>query len=268
MRSAIKSDIVREFEKTGKVSVPVIDVHTHMDDVYGASMPISDIDGCIELANERGVKEIWCAPHGDLFNYVSGKPDIERYTEKYPTRVRGYFGFNPNYSQEYAQRLETAKDKGYFGIKILPEYHRCKVDDDAYRPALEWANKYRRPLLVHTWGGSPFNSIANVKYIAESYPEIRLILGHSAPNECGKAIELAARHKNVYLDLCDIHRNNGVIERMKAGAGSEKILYGTDLPWYDFAYCIGSVLYSDITDGDRENILYKNAERIVGEIVK
>ena len=267
MKAAIKSELVKEFEKTGRISVPVIDVHTHMDDIYGASEPTDDIKGCIELADKRGVKEIWCAPHGDLFTYLT-EPDIEKYMREYPSRVRGYFGFNPNYSEEYAERLKTAKEKGYFGVKILPEYHKCRVDDETYRPALEWAHKYRRPLLVHTWGGSPYNSIENVKYIAESYPEIRLILGHSAPNECDKAIELAAKHRNVYLDICDIHRNSGVIERMKFGAGAEKILYGTDLPWYDFAYCLGSVLYADITDADREKILHKNAERIIGETVK
>jgi predicted TIM-barrel fold metal-dependent hydrolase len=46
---------------------------------------------------------------------------------------------------------------------------------------------------------------------------------------------------------------------------SEKIIYGTDFPWFSQPYCIGTVLGADITDEDRRNILYRNAMRILGE---
>lgn len=46
-------------------------------------------------------------------------------------------------------------------------------------------------------------------------------------------------------------------------AGSEKIVFGTDLPWFDPHYGIGCVVFSRITDEDRHNILHRNAEQLL-----
>ena len=107
-----------------------------------------------------------------------------------------------------------------------------------------------------------------MKKIADHYPDIRLIMGHSAPNRLDDAIALAKEKENVYLDLGDIHRHSGIVAKMVNAVGSEKVLFGTDLPWYDPNYCLGSVLYADIADADRDNIFYKNAERIIRSIKK
>ena len=53
---------------------------------------------------------------------------------------------------------------------------------------------------------------------------------------------------------------------MVAGAGSHKILFGTDLPWYSPHYAAGAVIFSRIDDADRHNILHRNAERILGRL--
>ena len=91
-------------------------------------------------------------------------------------------------------------------------------------------------------------------------------MGHSAPGEAEAAIRLAKDYENAYLDLCDIHRNNGIIERMVSAVGSEKVFYGTDMPWYDPAYAVGSVVFSHIAEQDMENILYRNAKNMINQV--
>ena len=130
------------------------------------------------------------------------------------------------------------------------------------------ANDCSLVLLVHTWGYSRYNDVDHMKRIADRYPDIQLIMGHSSPNRLDDAIALVQEKKNVYLDLCDIHRHSGIVAKMVNSVGSEKVLFGTDLPWYDPNYCLGSVLYADVTDADRDNIFYKNSERIIGRIKK
>ena len=51
-------------------------------------------------------------------------------------------------------------------------------------------------------------------------------------------------------------------------AGSKKVLFGTDFPWYDPNYCIGSVICAKISDDEKEDIFYKNARRMLGQIKK
>ena len=43
------------------------------------------------------------------------------------------------------------------------------------------------------------------------------------------------------------------------------MLFGTDLPWFSPLHGIGCVLSAEITDEDRRNILYRNAEKLLAE---
>ncbi len=48
-----------------------------------------------------------------------------------------------------------------------------------------------------------------------------------------------------------------------AECGSTRIVFGADAPWFNHHYYIGSLLGADITDEDRRNICYRNAERLL-----
>jgi hypothetical protein len=57
---------------------------------------------------------------------------------------------------------------------------------------------------------------------------------------------------------------NGLIEYMVATAGSNKVVFGSDLPWYSQHYHAGAVLFARISDDARHDILHRNAERLLG----
>ena len=75
-------------------------------------------------------------------------------------------------------------------------------------------------------------------------------------------IDTVKKYDNVYLDLCDIHRHSGIVDKMVENVGADKVLYGTDAPWYDHMYCLGSVLFSHISDDDKYKILNANAAKL------
>ena len=54
----------------------------------------------------------------------------------------------------------------------------------------------------------------------------------------------------------------------RANAGSEKIVFGTDMPWYSPHFAAGSVLFAHITDDDRHNILHRNAAKILEKLIE
>ncbi len=88
-------------------------------------------------------------------------------------------------------------------------------------------------------------------------------MGHSGYGEWDRAIGVARDYEHVYLELTAAYHVNGIIERMVREAGSHKILFGTDLPWFDPHYGIGCVVWAKIADEDRHNILHRNAERLL-----
>ena len=56
-----------------------------------------------------------------------------------------------------------------------------------------------------------------------------------------------------------------MIEKLCELVGSEKILFGTDLPWFDEFQAIGGVVAARISDAAKRNILCDNVERLLGK---
>ena len=104
-----------------------------------------------------------------------------------------------------------------------------------------------------------------MRTIAERYPNVRLILGHSCYGAWEEAIALARDFQNVYLELTAAYHVYGLLEWMCKDAGSQKVLFGTDYPWFDPFVAIGCVVFAHISEEDMHNILYNNAKRLLDE---
>lgn len=270
IKMANPSKLAQEFMETGRLgSLSIIDMHTHMGPFYGTFLPEAGLDRMIRMMDTENIEWIISAPHSALFDPVAGNSEIVQAMAQYPKRIYGYYTFNPNYADELARDLaDFARHPGYVGFKLLPDYHKYPLTGDKLTPLYEFANDHGLLLLSHTWGHSSYNPPRMINELARRYPRIKFLMGHSAPGECDQAIALAAELPNVYLELCDTHRLNGIVRKMVRAATSEKVLFGTDMPWYDPHYGLGSVLFSGIGDREIENIMHHNAVRLLEGIGK
>jgi uncharacterized protein len=259
------SALAQEFIETGYLkSVRIIDMHTHMGGFYGSSMPNASADKMLDTMERLNIEFIVSAPHSALFDPTAGNSEIEKVMQQYPGRIYGYYSYNPNYREDICEIDTKIKSNDYIGFKLLPDYHKYPLDGKYYEDVFEYAENKCLPILTHTWGmamyGDCYSSIDRIKNVVKRYKNIKLIMGHSIQGQCDDAIDIANNYKNTYLELTDTYRLNGVLEKMVAKCGSDRILFGTDLPWYDPAYCLGCILYAKIHDKDKINILYKNAK--------
>ncbi|MBP1994116.1 amidohydrolase family protein [Paenibacillus eucommiae] len=265
-----RSKLAREFVEQGRLSsIPIIDMHTHMGAFYGTYLPEAGLETMLDTMDREHIAWIISAPHSALFDPVGGNTEIVAAMAQHPQRIRGYYTVNPHYLDGLEEDL-AAFDRtyGYVGFKLLPDYHKYPLTGDCYRRIYEFANERGLLLLSHTWGHSLYNPPQMIAELAHTYPNVQFLLGHSAPGETDYAIALAKRQPNVYLELCDTGRLNGMVGKMVREAGSEKVIFGTDFPWYDPHYMLGSVLFSGIADDEMRNILHNNAVRLVGRINK
>lgn len=267
---ANKSQLAQEFMETGKLSsLPIIDMHTHMGPFYGTHLPEAELETMLQTMDRENIAWIISAPHSALFDPIGGNSEILEAMERYPDRIYGYYVVNPHYDHDWERDLEAYDGvSGYVGFKFLPDYHKYPLDGEKYRKFYEFANDRGLLLLSHTWGHSPYNPPQMVEKLAKTYKNITFLLGHSAPGECDYAIEIARVLPNVYLELCDTHRLSGMVKKMVERASSEKVLFGTDFPWYDPHYCLGSILFSGIGDSDMRNIIHHNAIRLLPDKAK
>lgn len=263
------SVLANEFiENMSLKSVPIIDMHTHMGSVYGVHLPMKSTQEMVETMEQSNVELIISAPHEDLFDPLTDYSQIENAMNEYPDKIKGYYSFNPNYCDDFDKVIHAIEsNKGYVGLKFLPDYHRYAFDGKAYEVALEYANAKKLIVLVHTWGvsakGESCNSVDKVENVLKKYKDCTILMGHSAQGQADEAIEIARKYENAYLDLTDTGRFNGLVEKMVEKAGSEKVVFGTDFPWYDPNYTLGYILFARIKDSDKINIIRNNAKRLL-----
>lgn len=266
-----KSKLIREFWENGKVpGCPVYDMHCHMGNWSYSYTPYNSPEQMILRMDRAGVKMIAFCHFSALLSPDTANRDNVETVKRFPDRMRAYCGINPNYPQQVEKELETFDSyKGiYVGFKFLADYHCVPITDERYSPVWEYADREQLLLLIHTWNSSMYDGDHLVRKIAEKYHKVKIILGHSCHDRWDEAAEMAKNYSNIYLELCAVtDERSGILEKFVSVAGSRKVLFGTDFPLYNHHYYIGGVLAADITDQDRRNIFYLNAEKLLSPLL-
>jgi predicted TIM-barrel fold metal-dependent hydrolase len=290
MKAANPSPIAREYMAVGRSeSCPIIDMHGHLGHYGGSYFPSAPIEKMVASLERCGVRRIVCAPHSALFSDPdAGNASMQATIDLYPERFLGYWSVNPNHPAAASEGLVAYdRARGFVGLKLLPDYHTCALNDHKYADALAFANERRLLVLVHTWGGSAFNSPELLAEVAQRYPEARFLMGHSGYGAWQVSVAVARDLSNVYLELTAVYvahdydmqpygsgtpsalpsclSVNGVIEYMVQEASSKKVVFGTDMPWYSPYFAAGAVLFARIDDAARHDILHGNAERLLAD---
>ena len=146
------------------------------------------------------------------------------------------------------------------GVKLHPVEHKMDFECPEYQYVYAWAGEREFPVLLHTWG----QEVLRFHKLAQSFPRTIFILGHSGGEEDAvrSAIEVAARHENVYLDTACSYVWYGAVEAMARGAGACKVLYGSDAYWNSMEAAVGRILLAELTDEEKRQILGLNAKRL------
>jgi hypothetical protein len=173
---------------------------------------------------------------------------------------------NPNYPEaDIVAELERCISAGMVGIKIHPETHQRSADDAGYTPVWEYANAHSLPLLSHTGTGGQC-AVKTFEKLAETYPNVKILLGHAGFGSEGadQSIEAANKFPNIYMDITGSNAVYGTLERMVRRAGADRVLFGTDMPFLDPRPQLGRVAFAKIADDEKRLILGLNAAKIFG----
>jgi uncharacterized protein len=260
-----ESEMVQEYLATGIcASCRVVDLHAHYGHFSGIYMPNHTPSQMLATMDRCGVETIVSSGHTALEDMVRGNAEIAEVTAAHPGRWYGYLVYNPNYPLDAKRELALYdRRRTLVGLKFHPSHHNYPIDGEAYQPALEFASENRLMVLSHTWGGSTYDNYQQVAAVAERYPQVDFLCGHSFYGQWEEGMALARRLPNVYLELTAAYAVNGLIEQMVVKAGSHKIVFGCDLPWFDPHYAIGCIVFAHISDEDRRAILRDNALRLL-----
>lgn len=266
----------------------IIDFHTHIFPDKIAEKTIEKLEnlahvkaftngtksGLIESAKEAGVDISVIVPvvtRPEQFNSVN--EFAARLNEKFENekvRLLSFGGIHPK-TLDYKRELRIIRDLGLKGIKLHPDYQDTFFDDISYMRIVDYASELGLISVVHTGVDIGYPDIVHCtpkmvrRVIDEVAPE-KMVLAHFGGYGLWDDAEELLAGENVYFDNAFIY---GKIDeeqflRILGKHGADKVLFGTDSPWSGQKESIEAVNNLPIPEEEKEMILGKNAEKLLG----
>jgi hypothetical protein len=163
-----------------------------------------------------------------------------------------------NMSQEEFAKISTK----FSGFKMHPRAENFNPLGAVAEPFLCAINKIGKPVIIHTRKeNNPNTDPDKLLELAGSYPNIKFVFGHFA-NDSEIFFSKIGKYENAFVET-SIVSSPMIIEVRVRQIGSEKILFGSDFPYSDQEIELMKIKRARITSEAMENILYKNAERVL-----
>ncbi len=196
---------------------------------------------------------------------TTGNDQTAAYVARYPDRFIGFAYVSPLMPERILPELERAIDQlGFLAIKIYPPYTHWSLNDPVWDPIYRFADGRGLAVISHTGEGETCSPVY-VEDIACRFPDARFVIGHSGNSEPyrSQAIQAARRFSNVYLETCSTFREPGVIERLVAEAGADRVVFGSDVPLMDPRPQLGKIITARISDEEKRLVLGENSKRLL-----
>lgn len=268
----MSSNVIEDAVKAGRslaYVATVLDLHGHGGPWCEFWSPANDPAAMVRVLDRLGVQAIVLAPHLAIGpDPDAGNEMIIDWSRRFPGRLLGYASVYPHEPETVRDRLNRAFDRGLVAVKVHPSCHRHPIGGPGYRAIWEVARERRSFVLSHTWHGDPTCGPGLFAPLAEEYPEVPIILGHSGGMPAGfaESIALARRYPNLYLDTCGSRVTGEWIRRMVAEVGADRVVYGSDLPFIDIRYCLGKAALSGLADDQLRLVMGLNAKRLLAAV--
>lgn len=247
------------------ISDTVIDAHAHSGPYSLFFIPDPSPAAMVRVMDRCGVDTAVLASHLSIqLDATAGNRATAAAVDAHPGRLAGHITVNP-WQDPDGEVAAWAGDSRFVGIKLHPDLHTYPVTGPRYAPVWELAAATGRPVLVHSWTGSPYNDPAQIGEVAERHPGAVILMGHSSGVKHGVdgAIEVARRHPGVVLETCGTNIAGRYVEQMVGELGAAKVVFGSDFPFIDLRYALGRLCFARLSDDDRRAVLGGTMARLL-----
>ncbi len=261
----------------------IIDFHTHAfsDKIVEKAMgnllktsgvkPYTDgsIKGLIEHMDKCGVDKSVLLP-------IATKPSQQKIINSWAKevmsdRIYSFGSVHPD-ADDINEELENINNLGLYGVKLHPDYQNFIADDEKVYPIYEKCVELGLPIVFHAGYDplSPDKVHGKPKAFAQihkDFPKLTMILAHLGGMYRWEQVEryIAGIDGEVYLDVSFTAGEVGkkILERIISKHGCHRILMASDCPWDSPANEIKMINELNISDDDKQKILYKNATKLL-----
>jgi predicted TIM-barrel fold metal-dependent hydrolase len=179
-------------------------------------------------------------------------------------------------ADQMVEHLEEAAGWGARGIKLHPVVQKFAPNDPRMHSIYRACTELGLTALSHTGPArtdEPYAEPANFAEMLRDFPDLTVVLAHLGGGVWSQTADLAKAFPRTAFDLCEIIAWTGApnaptdenLARMIQEVGPERVLFGTDFPWYDLDVTAERVMDLPLLSREeKEAILGANAVRILG----
>ncbi len=239
-----------------------IDAHAHLG-YWGFPIPrAGTAESLVRMCEKYDMQ--YCVASATLaltYDMQAGNEQMAEAVQRYAP-ILGYVYCNPNFLDASVAEMERyLPEEGFVGVKIHGGYSGCATGGEKMRELMPEIAARAKVVKIHPAGADVPGTLA--QYAAQ-YPSLNIIIAHALVSDYRTAAELAARHRNVYLDFACSWAGRGKIEYALATCGAEQIVFGTDMDLFEPAFTLGMFEGAGLDEAQARAIYYDNAARIFG----
>lgn len=147
---------------------------------------------------------------------------------------------------------ELVDARGARGIKLHPPMQNLDLGAHKNRPLFELCRELDLPIISHSGpsrAGVQFGEPNAYRPLLDALPELRISLAHLGGAAWKQVPELARDYPGIHFDLSEVISWTGAphapsaeeIVTLIRAIGVERVMFGTDFPWYDIDYTVRQV---------------------------
>lgn len=261
----------------------IIDFHAHIFPDALAERAISTLKACSPGSKNYTDGTVAGLQQSMAINRVSRSVLLPVATK--PSQVRGInndcnkfpktefiaFGALHPKTENFQEEIDLLKSTNISGIKLHPEYQDFYADSPAMYPIYEALSGAGLITVFHAGKDpGPFTCDhalpSALRKIKQDFPALKIVAAHLGGWNVWGDVETTLCGLPVYFDTAAVQ---GILPdeeflRIVRKHGIDKILFGTDTPWFDQGAAVKWIDQMKLSDSDKEAILHKNATDLLG----
>ncbi len=224
-----------------------------------------DAQSLISYMDHAGIEKanVWHRLMYDL-DPTEGNRKIMEAIRGYEDRLTPSFTILPDITdREYAPEVFFPEMKrcGVRTLHAFPLQNRYVLCKETMGEQLDLLCEKKIPLYL-----TPMNGWEEIYAIMREFPRLTVVLYNIGWWPSARYVyPLLKNYPNFYFETGDFGMKDG-FEETVSRFGSERILFGTNFPTNNMAGSICCLEYARISQQDKENIAYRNMERLLGEV--
>ena len=191
------------------------------------------------------------------------------------TKVFNFGAIHPD-CENYKEIIDDIASMELKAIKLHPDYQHVFFDDERYIRLIDYAANKGLGIIVHAGEdvGLPDTIHCTPDMVLNLWKHIqpeKLILAHMGGWRLWDEVEEKLVGLPFYMDTAvvlnrrfPVRLGNEQFVRMVRKHGADKILFGTDSPWYDQKQALEDFDNTGLNDDEKKLILGENAKRLFG----